>query len=154
MTALRRDERAISNVLGAILVFGLLVMTLVTIQVKFVPVWDEEREARHVETVIDQLSLFKADAERLATNVTSGSVTDPLTISAQGGFSFFQGATLGGSAEFEPSASGAGIVITSPELRILQSNGQPLYALGEEWTAIPSSGTVPAYAHWGSRAPE
>lgn len=140
MTALRRDEQGISNVLGAILVFGLLVMTLVTIQVRFVPVWDEEREAKHVDTVIQQLSLFKADAERLATNATGGSVTDPVTVSPEGGFRFFHPASLGGELTFEPSASDLGIVLESPQLRITQRDGVALYALSENWVAITSTG--------------
>lgn len=161
MTAARltgTDEAAVSNVLGAILVFGLLVLALVMVQVRFVPVWDEDREARHVEAVIDQMSLFKADAERLATNATGGTVSTPLTVSPSGGFTFFQGSgRLGGEAAFTPSPSGAGITLSAPLLRITERGGSPLHALGETWITIPASGSltdVAAVAHLRVRVPD
>ena len=134
-------DDGVSSVLGAVLVFGLLVITLVTVQVNFVPVWQEDREARHMDAVVDQLRLLKADLDRQANNATAGQVSAPLTLSTSGGFRFFQSAGTGGDAQFNPSASGSGATLASPRLRLIQRGGVELYALNEVWTAIPVSGT-------------
>lgn len=137
------DEAAISSVLGAILLFGLFVVTMVTVQVQFVPRWEEEREARHVDQVVGQLGLFKSDADRLVTNATQGGITTPLTLGATQGFTFFRSANVARSEiGFTPSASGDGLGLASPLLRIQTRDGNEFYGLGEQWTTIPTAGTL------------
>lgn len=137
----RGDDRAVSSVLGAILLFGLFVVTLVVIQTQFVPVWDEDREARHMQVVSNQMSSMVSDLGRVAANESRASITDPLTLSAsEGGFRFFQRASpsgFGNGATFTPSATGGGLNVTATNLRLLLHNGQDLFGLGEEWITIP-----------------
>ena len=132
----RRDEAAVSTVLGAVLVFGLLVLTLVTIQVKFVPVWDRDREADLMETVSQQMATLKSDADRQADNRTSVPVTDPLTLGTGGGFGFFRGTELPGALRYEPPAAGGGFTVTASQANLLARNGRSIYAGTETWTQI------------------
>lgn len=137
------DDAALSSVLGAILIVGLLVVTLVTVQVQFVPRWDEDRESRHMAQVSDQIGVFKSDIERLVTNATMGGVTDPLTLRSDAGFRFFSSGSMAHTqARFAPSPSGTGVVLSSPSLRIQVRDGEGLFGLDENWIAIPASGLV------------
>jgi hypothetical protein len=86
----------------------------------------------------------KSDLDRLATNATRGAVTAPLTPQVEGGgFRFFRTpSSPSGGVEFEPSGAGAGVVLSSPALRIQTRDGEGLFGLEEDWQSIPSSGTV------------
>jgi hypothetical protein len=138
----RDDRSGVSQVLGGILMFGLLVVTLVVVQTRFVPVWDEDREARHMDSVANQLSAVISDVQRLAANQSSASIADPLTLDTDGGFRFFQGPTVpGGGLSFSPTAANAGFNVTSTNLRVFRRNGQDLFGLGETWVTI--SGAAP-----------
>lgn len=138
----RRDE-GVSSVLGAILVFGLLVVTLAVVQARFVPVWTEDREARHMETVADQFAAFASDLHRMAANQSQAGVSDPLTMRAPEGFRLFRPAgTLPGSVAFTPSAPGAGFALRADPLRLQSRNGLDFFGLGEQWTAFPAATTV------------
>ena len=140
----RPDDAGISSVLGAILVFGVLVVTLVTIQVRFVPRWEEDREGQHMDDLANQLAIVKSDLDRLATNATHGTVTDPISPQpGGGGFRFFRTtASSGGGAEFEPAGAGGGLVLASPALRVQVRDGEELFGLEEDWQAIPSDDVV------------
>jgi hypothetical protein len=130
------DDDGVSTVLGAILVFGLLVVTLVSIQVNFVPVWDREREASHMQALAGQLASLKADLDRLADNRSTSPVAQPLLLARPSGFSFLSGSALPAEASLAPAAAGSGFTATSPQLRILSRNGQQLFAGGESWQAV------------------
>lgn len=131
----RRDEDGVSNVLGAILMFGLLVLTLTMIQVRFVPVWDEDREARHMQALVDDLAQLKSDLDRQAANDTASAVTDTFELRREGGFRFFQsGRNLGSTASFAPAPSGTGIQVSSDEaVEVLRRGGRDLFGLGGTW---------------------
>jgi hypothetical protein len=130
-----RGDEGVSNVLGAILMFGLLVLTLTVIQVKFVPVWTEDREARHMQTLADDLRQLKSDLDRQAGNDTATPITDSLPLGSAGGFRFFQGpSTLGSTASFTPSPTGAGLIAsTTSPVQVLRRGGQDLFGAGTQW---------------------
>lgn len=138
----RRDETGVSNVLGAIMVFGLLVTTLFTIQVKFVPVWEREKEANLMQGLSNQFGQIKSDMDRMADNRTRVPITDPVTLGAEGGFRFFSNPTLPGSLSFTPSAAGTGFRMTAPYLRVLESSGQKVYAGSENWVEVVSGSSI------------
>lgn len=137
MTARRvkETESGVSTVLGAVLMFGLLVLTLTVIQVEFVPVWDEDREARHMQALSDDLRQLKSDLDRQASNATANVLTDPLELKREGGFRFFQGGgNLGADAGFTPAAAGTGLrVLTDNPVQVLQRDGQSLFGLSPDW---------------------
>lgn len=141
---LREDEGGVSAVLGAILIFGLLVVTLVTVQVKFVPVWDRDREAAHMAEVQSQFAQLKSDADRQADNRTSVPITDPVTLGAAAGFRFFSGPSLPGALGFAPSAAGTGFRVTSPQVHIQEQGGRRVFAGSETWQQVASGGSIPS----------
>lgn len=139
----RDDERAVSNVLGAILIFGLLVLTLVMIQVKFVPVWDRDKEAAHMQLVGNQLGQLKSDLDRLADNRTQVPLTDPLNLKAStGGFRFFSSHRLPSTLELAPAATGQGVRLSTSQANVLMLNGQQLFAGSESWTQVVTGNTL------------
>lgn len=131
----RTHEDGVSNVLGAILMFGLLVITLSVIQVRFVPVWTEDREARHAQALADTLAQLKNDLDRQAGNDTAPALTTNLPLTSTGGFRLFQPPVKGaGTAQFTPSPSGTGIDLTTTKpLQILRLGGHDLFASGNAW---------------------
>lgn len=129
------DERAVSTVLGAILMFGLLITTLVMIQVRYVPVWDKQREADANLGIVAQLGQIKSDLDRLSANQTAVGISDPLSLARAQGFQFFQSPLLPGTATFTPVSTGAGMAVTTVhQIAIQSNNGAPLYGLGEDYT--------------------
>lgn len=71
-----KDDRAVSEVVGTILVFGLLVMVISIVQVQAVPVWNEEVEFNHNQRV--QNDLRQLDSAIL--NVMSTGVSRSVTV--------------------------------------------------------------------------
>lgn len=137
----RSDDAAVSSVLGAILVFGLMVMALVVVQVRFVPVWDEEREARHMQDLTTQLGQVKSDLDRQVDNRTDVSISNPVTLQDEGGFRFFTGAKVPAKVGFEPSPPGTGFTISSPKMTILQSGDQSFLGLADQADWVPIAST-------------
>jgi hypothetical protein len=135
------SEAGISTVVGAILVFGLLIVALVTIQVKFVPVWEHDKEAQQMRTTRGQFAVMKSDVDRLAGNVTSTPVTDPLLLGSSGGFSLFSAPKPAGTLAFTPSPP-TGFNISTPQAHLLSSGSYTLYGGTETWYTLTSSGTV------------
>lgn len=131
------DEQGVSNVLGAVLMFGLLVLVLVTIQVRFVPVWDEDREAHHMAQLQDQLAQVKSDLVRQAGNDTAAAQTNALTLKRTSGFDFFSGTDVGGTATFAPASAGTGVSLsTANPVTVMRRNGEALFSLDPDWPAF------------------
>ncbi|MEA3165321.1 MAG: hypothetical protein QOJ26_165, partial [Thermoplasmata archaeon] len=151
----RPDEPAVSSVLGAILVFGLLIMTLVTVQVNFVPVWDKQRERDQSLRVTQQMGTIKADLERIAANQTGTALSEPITLTRERGFSFFGATVLPGTARYTPTSTGAGMTLASSNPVAIQSaSGQSLYGLSEDWSWTGSSiASILDIAHLRLRIP-
>lgn len=134
----RDDDVAVSTVLGAILLFGLFVLTMVTVQTQFVPVWDEDREARHMDEVLGQLAQFASDVDRQVQNDTSVSLSDPLRLERNSGFRFFSGGErLPARVSFEAAAAGAGVSLSSPRMTVFEENGQEFTAIADQSSWIP-----------------
>ena len=135
---MRADEKGVSAVLGAVLMFGLLVAALAMIQVQFVPVWQAQKEANLSTTVSNQLAQLNADMGRQVGNASAAGISDPLTLAAPG-FTFFSGNTDPGTVSFTPVADG--ITVSSNQLTIQQQGDVQYYGLGETWTPI-AGGTI------------
>ena len=141
-----KDDAAVSSVLGAIMLFGIFVITMVTVQVQFVPVWDEDREARHMDEVTGQLSQLVSDIDRQVQNDTTVSLSDPLRLERQGGFQFFSlGERLPSSLSFESAPVGAGVSLASPRMTIFELDGQELTAIADQASWIDLDGVADDY---------
>jgi len=136
-----REDSGVSTVLGAVLMFGLFVITLVTVQVQFVPVWQHEREAGLMHDVMTQVGALKSGMDRQVGNQTNVPVTQAIPLKAPGGLGFFREKDLAGQLSFAPAAAGAGLSLSANQLMIQSQNGVNLYGLSEQWTTI-SGGTI------------
>lgn len=67
MKSLGRDERAVSEVLGAILMFGLVLALLSIVQLQAVPMANERVEVKHSATVEDDLGALGSAVSRAST---------------------------------------------------------------------------------------
>jgi hypothetical protein len=125
--------------------FGLLVLTLVMIQVQFVPVWDEDREAKHMDEVLGQFAHLASDVDRQVQNDTTVSLADPVQLDRSPGFRFFGGEGLPGTLAFEAASAGSGVSLSSPRLTIFEQNGQQLVAVADQASWIPLDNVNDAY---------
>ena len=66
INSLRKDERGVSAVLGAILMFLIAGAAWGTVQAYHVPNWNKEVEYEHLNTVYDDMMTFKSDVEDVA----------------------------------------------------------------------------------------
>ncbi|MEA3189981.1 MAG: hypothetical protein QOD77_563 [Thermoplasmata archaeon] len=134
MTPDQGDE-GVSSVVGAILMFGLLVITLVTIEVDYVPVWDRQREKDASILAARQVSEIRSDLDRVVGNQTLSPVSQPVSLVHEQGFSLFGRQPIPGTVTFTPTATNAGLTIsTARPVALQRSGGNPLYALDEDWS--------------------
>jgi hypothetical protein len=134
-----KDENAVSTVLGAILMVGLLVITLVRVQTVFVPVWDQQGETNLMAQVANQVAQINSDFQRQVGNLSSAPVSDPITLGEPSGFSFFQSPRLPGTVSFNPATGGAGLNLASPNLIEQNFNGQDLTRFNEQWKPVSAT---------------
>jgi hypothetical protein len=125
----RKDEAAVSSVLGAILLFGLLIVTLVRIRVEFVPVWDHDHEADHASEIASEIAQVKTDLDRQVANQTSASISDPMRLGWGGGFTFFSNPDQPGTLSFTPGPAGSGFTLASNQLTLESRDGVGLGGL-------------------------
>jgi hypothetical protein len=141
----RPDDPGVSTVLGAVLMFGLLIVTLITIQFRFVPIWEQDRQASHMEDLAGQMRLLKSDLDRQSANDTSGPLSDSFQLRKEGGFRFFQGSPSNAQMAFVPAPNGTGITITTcPSgagcaVHLVSRGGQPIFGLTDAWTTFTTA---------------
>ncbi len=133
-----RDDEGISNVLGSILIFALLVMFFVVVQVEFVPHWTEEDEAHMQDTLRTQLTTLKGEIDRQAGNRTSSVATTAVTLGERG-TGVFSRDTVPGTISFAPDR--APVSVTAEEMRVLRQGVVTTFATGESWED-PVGGTA------------
>jgi hypothetical protein len=61
-----KDERGVSVILGALLMFVIVVTLYATIQAYQVPIWNRQVEFEHLSQVFDDMMRFKSDVEDVA----------------------------------------------------------------------------------------
>lgn len=137
-----RDEAGLASVLGAILLFGLLVSTMVTVQVQYVPVWDHDREGRLMDALAGQLVQVKDGLEKQVGNRSIGAASTALLLAPGGGFTFFTGSTQPGTVAFVPTPAGSGLEVESNRLTVLHQDGRDLFVLSEDWRPLANGQTV------------
>ena len=143
--SLRRSDDGVSTVVGAVLVFALVIVTLVSIQTKFVPVWDKQRESDQRLQTMSQLATLKGDLDRLTGNTTTVPASNPVTLAHAEGFRFFQGrSALPGAMTFSPPAAGSGMTLNSSALTVFTRNGVSLFGVGETWASVGAGQTLTA----------
>lgn len=133
-----RDD-GVSTIIGAILVAGLLVTALVTVQVSFVPVWQKDSESGRLVAVEGQLSKMISDIERQVDNRSSTSLAHPMQL-GQRGSGLFAGTPLADTVRLQSVQRS--YKTDANELLLLQGNGVNFAGLNPAWTSIPTTTTV------------
>lgn len=125
--SLRADERGVSEVLGAVLIFGLLVALLVLVQVTAVPTWNQQTEYEHSLRVQADFQ-FVADA---SSRVLAAGGEE--LVSVETGLTYPQRAFL-----FNPPPVTGTVRTTDPALIRLANVAAPGeagdYWTGDEWS--------------------
>ena len=90
---IKKKDDAVAGIIVAILLVGLIISVLAIIQTVYVPRWMEQKEAEHMNTVLDQFALLKfaidtqalhQDANvSLSTSITLGSKEWPIFSSSR-----------------------------------------------------------------------
>jgi hypothetical protein len=78
--ATARDERGVSELVGGILLFGLVLAVLVVVQVSLVPVWNEGEEVSHSFDVEEDLLFVAESVDRVAVTGAPTSATVDLGV--------------------------------------------------------------------------
>lgn len=138
--ALRDRDDAVSTVLGGILFFALVFLMLTVIRFEFVPVWEQDKEAAHMERVSGQFVALKSEVDRQAGNRTAVDVAHPVTLGFTSTSRFFTPSNLPGSLTFASGTAGA--TVSSDEFLVLSESGRSTAAVDEDWVSITGPTTL------------
>lgn len=135
---MRHDDQGISSVLGTILVVGLLIISLVTIQTTFVPVWEETSEAGRMGTVGQQMADLSGLLGEMSTtsNVRATSVA---LGSAERRTGMFAQPRTPHQVTFEPQPDGStqDVTVFTPNLTVVTTGEEERAAgLNPEWQTV------------------
>lgn len=124
------SDAGVSSVVGAILVAGLLVITLITIRTSFVPVWEEEAERGLMDQVTSQLGQLKGDMDRHVGNRSATAVTTTVSMGREAA-GFFRVEGTPNQLEFEPGDKP--VRFFADRIRFLSIDGSRTSSIDEDW---------------------
>ncbi len=132
------NEEGTTNVLGAILVVALLFTFMANVETNYRPVWDEDKEATHFKSVLNQFADLKAETEKQSENRTNAPVSNPLRLTPPSTMGLLGGPGVAGDLQFQSGTINT--TLSAPRLTVIEKNGKSLGKLNEQWTpAGPSS---------------
>lgn len=134
---MRRDERGVTTVVGAVLVFGILVFGLTIVTSQYVPIWDKQRERAAMIESANEFNVLKADLDRLAANASGSPISVPMTLTRSEGYTFFRTPDIPSVLRFNPAAAGDGFTFNASAITIQESESASFLGLAETWRAIP-----------------
>lgn len=136
---MRSDDQGISSVLGTILVVGLLIISLVTIQTTFVPVWEETSEASRMGTVGQQMADISGLLGEMSTTSNVRAVSVALG-SAERRTGMFAQPRTPHQVSFEPQPDGStqDVTVYTPNLTVVTTGEEERVATGlnPEWRTV------------------
>lgn len=127
------DEKAVSVVIGAIMLVGLIVATTVTIRATYVPVWEEQREADQMVSVATQMAVLVSSLQEQTDEPTGVVLSHPLRLGRDRA-SFFGGAAAPAEVEFTSAAHP--VTLGSNKLLLVVANETSLAGVEESWAAV------------------
>ncbi len=134
------SDDAVSSVLGGVLVFGLVVSFLIVVRVDYVPIWEEDREARISSQARADLAAIKAESERQADNRTTDAVSLPIILGEEVATRLFSPPSVPAALTFDPGT--AAVQVEADEFLLYERNGQGLGAIDEDFNAISGSSVL------------
>lgn len=124
-------DTGVSNVVGAILFFALVVTLLVVVRTTWVPAWTSEQESAHMSLVQEQFAGLKSQADKQVSNRSNSPVAEPLTLYQQRS-SFFESPSLPGTLEVQPT--GASVNVSTNELTVFSAHSSRVsFGASENW---------------------
>jgi hypothetical protein len=135
------QDEAVTVVIGTILLAGLIVTTLVTIKLYYVPVWQENDEAAHMQVVSRQFASLKADLDHLVDNRTTVPLSTPMGL-GQEKASVFSAGDANDLAHAFGLTVGNAPVNFSAQLLLVQAPMTGGAGLDESWQNVQGNQTV------------
>ncbi len=135
-----KDDEGVANVVGAILLLGIMVSALVMVQSTFVPVWGEDEETAHSADVLNQFARIKSTTDGAYTNQSSPSISHAITGSSDGGRGIWMRDSRSGDLHFQPAAER--VNVSSPAITVLVLNGKETAILSEKWIRSNSTDVI------------
>ena len=125
---IKKKDDAVAGIIVAILLVGLIVSVLAIIQTVYVPRWMEQKEAEHMNTVLDQFALLKfaidsqalhkSENVSLSTSITLGSKEWPI----------FSSSRAYGTLEIVEDENKFNIIDTDDNTQVSESYGRVTYS--------------------------
>lgn len=141
--AFEASNDAVSVIVGAVLLLGILVAFFVSIRVSFVPEWERDLEAQHMNLVSNDLIALKTGLDRQTENQSDLRLAHGVRLSTPSN-NLFLGSGPADELRFEPNIGGAGgsFSVATPQIIIVEQDGQSLGAVNEQWQSVPTSELV------------
>lgn len=77
------SENAVAGIIVALLMIGLMISAISFVQLVYVPMWMEKREAEHMDDVGRQFSQLKFAIDTLSISEKQSSITSPITLGSK-----------------------------------------------------------------------
>jgi hypothetical protein len=122
-------NQGVSNVIGVILILGIMSLFLVTVRLEWVPEWQQQKEARMSEDAEIQLGRLASELQQQQDNP----VSFPIDLTRP--TSFWVPVQLPATLEFEPGTVGASLDMT---LQQTSRNGAITLAAEPDWSPLAS----------------
>ncbi len=136
---LRDDERGVTIVLGAVMLVGLMITAIVTVQIRFVPHWTEDKEADRLDIAQDDMIDMASALVRMVDN-GSAPVSVPVALGVDSDGRWFQAQVRSAELEIVPGTGGA--ALSADRLLVIQRDGVDLAGIEENWTNITTTSDV------------
>lgn len=134
-----RDDRAVSAVLGAMILAGILMLGVVTYEAEVVPQLRAQAQDQHLRSIARTLATLAVELDQQAANRSQAAATYPVPIGydAPG---LVSDSSMAGGLTFEPEAES--VSIFSKELLIQQENASQRITQPEAWNEVNGSGSI------------
>lgn len=137
-------DRAVSTVVGTVVVLGLLVTAMSLYQLNVVPGIKEDAEAQHMDAVARSMAQLDADLLRQLEREAGAPTTSPVPLSAETP-AFVPDPSASGALTFRSADHEA--TVASPSLKIVTRNGTPVFASGadgsgSDWQPVQDGDTI------------
>jgi hypothetical protein len=133
---LPRDDSAVTVVIGTIMLAALFLAVLVMVQVNFVPIWTQDREATHIDSLAGQFADMRASLDAQVSGAGSKAAVSPLQLGSDES-PFLLGQPLqggGGSVQFTANSNPVWLNVTNfTSSTPITDISEPASALDENW---------------------
>ncbi|AKB26909.1 hypothetical protein MSSIT_0190 [Methanosarcina siciliae T4/M] len=128
------SEYGVSSAVAAALLLGIIVATMTTIQLNYVPVWKEDAEYAHMSNVWQDMSRLKSNVDILAAGIEINPdarivLNSPIRVGGSD-VPFIGGTTTGGTLAVNNEISGLSIIITTDNATTEYNSGTSLFYTG------------------------